>query len=136
MLGGVYRHGDPHDGGAAMTRAERLAQQEARAKEKLRKDRKKLVQATHKRRGEEKRLRTKQQYLVGKLADDAGLLVLEASMLAGLFAQLTPLVTTPDPVATLAALMRAAAGSPGRSVEGCADLRSCGPCGASGDTVQ
>jgi hypothetical protein len=118
-----------------MTRAEHLAEQEARAKEKLRKDRKKLVQATQKRRGEEKRLRTKQQCLVGKLADDAGLLVLDARTLAEVFRLLGPLTQVPDPVAVLESLLCDTLGPVLVSVEGCADLRSCGPCGASVDTV-
>jgi hypothetical protein len=118
-----------------MTRAERLAQQEARAKEKVREDRKKLVQATSKRRGEEKRRRTKQQYLVGKLADDAGLLVLDACTLAEVFRLLGPLTQVPDPVAVLESLLCDTLGPALVSEDGYADLRSCGPCGASGDTA-
>jgi hypothetical protein len=119
-----------------MTRAERLAQQEARAKEKVRADRQKLAQAARKRRGEEQRLRTKQQYRVGKLADDAGLLGLEATTLAALFRLLGPLTQVPDPVAVLEALLCDTEGAALVSEDGCADLRSCGPCGASGHTVQ
>ena len=119
-----------------MTRAERLAQQGARAKEKLRADRKKLTQATRRRRGEEKRRRTQQQYVVGQLADEAGLLTLDTTTLAGLFRLLGPLTQVPDPVAVLEALLCDTEGAALVSEDGCADLRSCGPCGASGNTVQ
>jgi hypothetical protein len=119
-----------------MTRAERLAQQEARAKEKLRKDRKKVVQATQKRRGEEKRRRTKQQYLVGKLADDAGLLELDATMLAALFRLLGPLTQVPDPVAVLEALLCDPEGPALVSIDGCARHPAVSAPRAELDTVQ
>jgi hypothetical protein len=108
-----------------MTRVERLAQQEARAKEKLREDRQKHAQVQSKRREEEKRQRTKRYFLVGKMADDAGLLGLSNADLTGLFAVLARLVDTPNPVATLESLLCDVDGSPGTSVDGCATAAQC-----------
>jgi hypothetical protein len=119
-----------------MTRVERLAQQEARAKEKLREDRQKHAQVQSKRREEEKRQRTKRYFLAGKMADAAGLLTLSDTDLAGLFRLLGPLTQGPDLVAVLESLLCDAPRPALVLVDGCADLRSCGPSGASVDTVQ
>jgi hypothetical protein len=88
-----------------MTRAERLAQQEARAKAKLEHERLKYAEAQRQRREEDKRLRTKRYYLIGQWADEAGLLVLPDADLRALLALLTPLLATPNPVAVLAGLL-------------------------------
>jgi hypothetical protein len=119
-----------------MTRAERLAEQEARAQTSLVKRRKALTKVRAKIRAEEQKVVTQRHIAVGKMVDDAGLLVLNDTDLAGIFAVLKPLCEVPNPVAVLEALLRDAGNLPAVPVDGCADLRSCGPCGASGDTVQ
>jgi hypothetical protein len=88
-----------------MTRAERLAQQEARAKAKLEQERQKYAEAQRQRREEDKRLLTKRYYLVGQWADEAGLLALSDTDLRALFALLTRLLATPNPVGVLEALV-------------------------------
>jgi len=104
-----------------MTRAERLAQTEARARAKLDADRTRLAQVQAQQRDAERQARHKRRVLVGKLAEDAGLFALEDATLAAVFAQLSPLVAAGDPVAALVALLQDACGPPGRSVPGCAD---------------
>ena len=91
-------------GDRTMTRAERLAQQEARAKAKLEYERLKYAEAQRQRREEDKRLLTKRYHLIGQWADEAGLLALSDADLRALFALLTPLLATPNPVAVLAGL--------------------------------
>jgi hypothetical protein len=119
-----------------MTRAERLADQEARAQARLEEQRARLAQAKRARQQEDKRVRLQRYVLVGQMADDAGLLALSDADLAVLFQALTPLLTMPDPGAVLTSLLCDNEGPALVSVEGMADLRSCGPCGASGTTVQ
>ena len=88
-----------------MTRAERLAQTEARARAKLDAQRTRLAQVQAAQRDEERKALTKRRLLVGKLVDEAGLFSLDDATLAGLFARLTSLVEAPDPVAVLDALL-------------------------------
>ena len=104
-----------------MTRAERLAQTEAHARAKLNAQRTRLAQVQAAQREEERKALTKRRLLVGKLVDEAGLFSLDDVTLAGLFARLSPLVASTDPVAALAALLQDACGPPGRSVPGCAE---------------
>ena len=92
-----------------MTRAERLAQTEARARAKLDADRKRLAQVQAQQRDAERQALHKRRVLVGKLAEEAGL-----------FARLAPLAAAAAPVAALEALLQAAGGPPGRSVDGLA----------------
>src|SRR5712664_3908048 len=103
-----------------MTRAERLAQTEARARAKLDADRKRLAQVQAQQRDAERQALHKRRVLVGKLAEEAGLFALDDALLAGLFARLAPLAAAAAPVAALEALLQAAGGPPGRSVAGLA----------------
>jgi hypothetical protein len=103
-----------------MTRAERLAQTEARARAKLDADRKRLAQVQAQQRDAERQVLHKRRVLVGKLAEDAGLFALDDATLAALFARLAPLVAAADPVVALASLPQDVGGPPGRSVSGCA----------------
>jgi hypothetical protein len=120
-----------------MTRAERLAEQEARAKARLDKQRKLHAAAQARRREEEQRQRTKRYQLLGQLLDDAGLLTLSDTDLAGLFRILAPLVHVPDPVAVLASLVGETEGPTLAVVNGMAEATPrVAPIGASGDTVQ
>ena len=104
-----------------MTRAERLAQTEARARAKLDADRQRLAQVQAQQRDVERQALHKRLVLVGKLAEDTGLFALDDTTLAALFARLSLLVAAADPVAALAALLQDAGGPPGRSVSGCAE---------------
>jgi hypothetical protein len=88
-----------------MTRAERLAQTEARAQAKLDADHKRLAQVQAQRREEERKARNKRRFAVGAMADDAGLLALSDVDLVGLFALLTPLTQMPNLVAVLESLL-------------------------------
>jgi hypothetical protein len=102
-----------------MTRAERLAQTEARARVKLDAQRTRLAQVQAAQREEERKALTKRRLLVGKLVDEAGLFSLDNATLAGLFARLTALVEAPDPVAVLDALLRDGVSPVCVSVPGC-----------------
>jgi hypothetical protein len=88
-----------------MTRAERLAHQEARAKAKLEHDRLQYAEAQRQRREEDKRLCTKRQLLVGQWAEEAGLLALSDADLRALFTALRPLLALTNPGAILADLL-------------------------------
>jgi hypothetical protein len=103
-----------------MTRAERLAQTEARARAKLDADRTRLKQVQAQQRDAERQAVHRRRVLVGKLVDEAGLFGLDDATLAGLFAQLSPLVDAPDPVALLAGLLRASVSPACTSLPGCA----------------
>jgi hypothetical protein len=118
-----------------MTRAERLADQVARAKDRLVEQRKHLAKVKRERRKAERADFRERCFQVGALAASAKLFALDNATLAALFAALTPLVETAHPVVTLEALMRTVHGSPVVPVEGCADLRSCVTSGASGTRV-
>ena len=69
-----------------MTRIERLAQREARAKEKLEADRKEHEHIQSAIRAEHTKARNKRRYTVGAMADEAGLLAWRDTDLAAAFA--------------------------------------------------
>ena len=92
-----------------MTRAERLDKAAARAKAALETQRKALAQIQAAQHDEERKALTKRRLLVGTLVEQAGL-----------FAALSRLVETPDPVAVLEGLLTDVGDHPGRSVPGCA----------------
>jgi hypothetical protein len=83
-----------------------------------------------------RRLRTQQQCLVGQLADEAGLLELDTTTLAGLFRLLGPLTQVPDPVAVLETLLGETEGPALVSKDGCARLPAVSALRAELDTVQ
>ena len=91
-----------------MTRAERLERAAARAKAALETQRKALAQIQAAQHDEERKALTKRRLLVGTLVEQAGL-----------FAALSGLVTTPDPVACLESLLTDVGDHPGTSVPGC-----------------
>ncbi len=103
-----------------MTRAERLAQTEARARAKLDADRTHLKQVHGQQRDAERQALHKRRVLVGKLVEDAGLFARDDQTLAGLFQVLTAVVDSPDPVAILDALLSARCSPPRGSLPGCA----------------
>ena len=103
-----------------MTRAERLAQTEVRARAKLDADRTRLKQVQAQQRDAERQAVHRRRVLVGKLVDEAGLFSLDDATLAGLFARLAPLVDAPDPIALLEGLLRDRSSLPCASVPGCA----------------
>ena len=88
-----------------MTRTERFAQAEARLKQRLAVQRQHLAQVKARQKRVAQQARNKRYLVVGKLAEEAGLLVLDDRALAGLFRTLGPLVTLPNPVAVLHALL-------------------------------
>jgi len=102
------------------TRAERLDKAAARAKAALETQRKALAQIQAAQHDEERKALTKRRLLVGTLVEQAGLFALSDTVLAGLFAALSRLVETPDPVAVLEGLLTDVGDHPGRSVPGCA----------------
>ena len=101
-----------------MTRAERLAQTEVRARAKLDADRTRLKQVQAQQRDAERQAVHRRRVLVGKLVEEAGLFCFDDATLAGLFARLAPLCTAPDPVAILDALLSANASPACTSVPG------------------
>ena len=103
-----------------MTRADRLAQAEAHARELLDVQRRKLAQVQAAQRAEERKARGRRYLQVGKMADDTGLLVLDDTTLSQLFVALTPLTRVPDPVAVLTSLLCDARSPALESVEGSA----------------
>ena len=103
-----------------MARAERLAQTEARVRAKLDADRSRLKQVQAQQRDAERQALHHRRVLVGKLVEEAGLFSLADQTLAGLFAQLSPLVNAPDPVALLEGLLSDGVSPPRTSVSGCA----------------
>ena len=88
-----------------MRREERLAATEARAKEKLDADRKRLATVQAKRRADQRQRREYRRYQVGKLVDEAGLFVWDDDTLRHLFTLLASLVHESDPVAVLRSLL-------------------------------
>ena len=105
-----------------MTRAERLAEQEAKAKAKRDNDHATYRAKRSARLAEEKHQRRKRHSRVGRLADDAGLLALSDADLAGLFAAFAPLTHVPHPVAVMASLLADGVCPALGSVDGRADL--------------
>jgi len=103
-----------------MTRAERLAKAEERARARLEVQRQRLAQVQARQRDEERRALHKRRLVVGMLAEETGLFALDDALLAALFTRLAPLVDAAAPVAVLEALLQDAGGPPGRSVDGLA----------------
>ena len=80
-----------------MTRAERLAQQEARAKEQLTQRRDKLAAIQREQRAEDKRLRLAWYRSIGAMAESAGLHLVDPALVAEAFVWLgTILRACPD----------------------------------------
>ena len=88
-----------------MTRAERAALRAQRLKEELEAKSRQLAQIQAQQRAAERAERNKRRYLVGTLAEQAGLLVWEDATLARLFTLLSPLTQMPHPEAVLEALL-------------------------------
>ena len=88
-----------------MTRAEQLAIRVQRAKEALEKQRQVLAQSEAAQREETRKETNKRRYLVGALADDAGLLAWSNAELAGLFTTLARLREVQQPGKVLDALL-------------------------------
>jgi len=103
-----------------MTRAERLAKAEERARASLEVQRQRLAQVQARQRDEERRALHKRRLAVGIHAEEAGLFAFDDALLAALFARLSPLVEAPDPVAVLDALLSDTVSPPDWSAPGCA----------------
>jgi hypothetical protein len=103
-----------------MTRAERLAQTEARALERLAAQKRQVAVAHARRHAADQQALRKRWFLVGRLVDASGLFVLDDATLAALFQALAPVVEAPNPVAVLEGLLTDVGGTPGRSVHGVA----------------
>jgi hypothetical protein len=88
-----------------MTRAERLAQQEARATARLAEDRKQLARVQAARKAAEQQARRSRWLAVGQLADQAGLLAWDDATLAAVFQTLARLGDCPHPAAVLDGLL-------------------------------
>src|SRR2546421_28569 len=108
-----------------MTRAERLARAEARAKAALDVQRKALAKIQAAQSEEERKASHKRRTHVGTMVLDTPLASLDDQTLQGLFQVLAGLVETPDPVAVLEGLLSDASGTPGRSLPGCATAPQC-----------
>jgi hypothetical protein len=88
-----------------MTRAERAAVREQRLKDHLDAKNRELAQVQAQKRAAERTARDKRRYLVGLLADKAGLLVWDDATLMRLFTLVSPLTQMPNPEAVLEALL-------------------------------
>jgi hypothetical protein len=88
-----------------MTRAERAALREQRLKDQLDAKNRELAQVQAQNRAAERTAREKRRYLVGLLADKAGLLVWDDATLMRLFTLVSPLTQMPNPEAVLEALL-------------------------------
>ena len=102
------------------TRAERLDKAAARALARLEVQRKALTQIQAAQYAEEKKAIHKRQLQVGRLVLDTPLAGLDDTTLAALFAALSRLVETPDPVGVVEGLLREVDGPRGTSLPGCA----------------
>ena len=89
-----------------MTKQEQLEARLQRAQEKRAKDRAALASVKSALREQARKTRDQRRYHVGRLADEAGLLVWEDSTLADLFTLLATLQAVPTPVAVLEGLLR------------------------------
>jgi hypothetical protein len=89
-----------------MTRAERFAQQEARAKARLEAQRKQLTQVQAQRRQAEQRARAQRWQSVGRLVDQAGLFALDDITLRAVFLLIGRVALLDEPVPALEALVR------------------------------
>ena len=88
-----------------MTRAERAARREQRLKDQLEATSQELAKVQAQNRAADRTARDKRRYLVGLLADKAGLLVWEDATLGRLFTLLGPLTQMPHPEAVLESLL-------------------------------
>jgi hypothetical protein len=114
-----------------MTRAERFAQQEARAKARLETQRKQLAHVQAQRRQAEQQDRTRRWLRVGQLVDQAGLFVLDDATLAALFRSLATLADSPNPCGVVDGLLHDAVSVSVALVDGMAQATpGVGPCGA------
>src|SRR5689334_6293931 len=100
------------------TRAERLARAEVLAREQLERQRDRLSKAQAQQRAEERKTLTKRCLFVGELVESAGLFVLDDTTLGGLFAALSRLLGTLDPVALLEGLLSDAGASGMKPLKG------------------
>ena len=103
-----------------MTRAERAALRAQRLKEELEAKSRQLAQLQAQQRAAERAARNKRRYLVGTLAEQAGLLVWEDATLARLFTLLGPLTQMPHPEAVLESLLADPDGPAREAVDGTA----------------
>src|SRR2546430_15119065 len=103
-----------------MTRAERAARAEARLRARKERIAKEIAQVQTVQRGEDRKVRDKRRYLVGKMVDDAGLFAWTDADLTAVFQALTSLLTVSQPGAVLASFLQDVCGPPGMSVEGMA----------------
>jgi hypothetical protein len=85
-----------------MTRAARLAARAAREQAALKVHQQRVAAVHAAQREDTRKTRNKRRYLVGALADEAGLLTWSDGELAAVFAVLTPLADVPNPAAVLA----------------------------------
>ena len=102
------------------TRAERLAKAERLARSQLEKQRDRLNRVKSAQREEERKALTKRRLLVGAMAEESGLFVLDDSTLAGLFSLLASLTSASDPVAVLESLLASPGSLDAESVDGMA----------------
>ena len=103
-----------------MTRAERAARREQRLKDQLEATSQELAKVQAQNRAADRTARDKRRYLVGLLADKAGLLVWEDATLGRLFTLLGPLTQMPHPEAVLEALLADPDGPAREAVDGTA----------------
>lgn len=88
-----------------MTRDERLAEQERKQTERLRRERQRVTATRRERRALADEQLAQRRKKVGLDVDEAGLFVWDDATLILLFAQLARLRDTPNPVAVLEALL-------------------------------
>ena len=103
-----------------MTRAERAARREQRLKDQLAATSQELAKVQAQNRAADRTARDKRRYLVGLLADKAGLLVWEDATLVRLFTLLGPLTQMPHPEAVLESLLADPDGPAREAVDGTA----------------
>jgi hypothetical protein len=89
-----------------ITRAERVAQAEARLRDPKATLAKGLARAQAVQRSEEKKARDKRRYLVGQMADEAGLFAWSDADLHAVLTSLATLRDVPHPGAVLAGLLQ------------------------------
>lgn len=99
------------------TTAERLKAAIAHDKEQLEQTARELRAKESALRAEETAERNKRRFLVGKLADNAGLFALSDADLEALFQALSPLAAVPSPAAVLTAALQDIKGASGTSVD-------------------
>jgi hypothetical protein len=120
-----------------MTRAERFAHQEARAKARLETQRKQLAHVQAQRRQAEQKDCAQRWLRVGQLVDQAGLFALDDATLAAVFRSLAPLADSPDPCAVVDGWLHDALRVSVASVDGMAQAApGVGPCGAKVDLAR